>query len=171
MKKKKGRGKSAPYGFTLVELIVSLVIIGLLSAIVINNAAIAVQTAKQRSSMANMRNAAVIVTYFQVEHNKFPQCTDEPGDIDMTTVGIWSSCFLKDVRPILVPPSPETLLQEFETKDSWQNELVYESDGNSYVIRCYGKNGKDDGPISPETRHQFDLDIYLENGVFTASPY
>ena len=168
---KKGRWKAAPYGFTLIELIVSLVIIGLLAAIALNASKTAIQTAKQRASMANMRNAAVIVSYFQLENNKFPQCSDTPGNIDMGNIGNWEICTLEDIRPILVPPSPEALLSNFATKDSWQNDFIYESDGNNYIIRCYGQNGTADGPISPQTRHQFYLDIYLENGIFTASPF
>jgi hypothetical protein len=89
----------------------------------------------------------------------------------MGNIGNWEICTLEDIRPILVPPSPEALLSNFATKDSWQNDLIYESDGNNYIIRCYGQNGTADGPISPQTRHQFYLDIYLENGIFTASPF
>lgn len=171
LKEKKGRSKSAPYGFTLVELLVSLAIIGLLAAIAINSYKTAVQTARQRSSMANMRNIGMIVSFFQVEYSKYPQCSDNPGDIRMDNMGNWETCTVEDIKDILVPPSPEALLTSFATKDSWNFDLVYESDGNNYIIRCYGRNGIDDGPISPEKRHNFDLDIYLENGIFTAAPF
>lgn len=169
--KKKGRYCTAPHGFTLVELLVSLAIIGLLAAIALNSYKTAIGIARQRSSMANMRNVGVIIAYFQLEYNKFPQCSDNPGDIKKDNIGNWETCTVEDIRDILIPPSPEALLTNFATKDSWRNDLVYESDGNNYIIRCYGKNGLPDGPISPQTRHNFDLDIYLENGIFTAIPY
>ncbi len=161
---KKGWQRATPFGFTLVELLVVLAILGILSAIAIGRYRIAVETAKQRVSMANVRNVGMIVSFYQLEQNKYPLC---PGG-DM---GTWQICTVEDIKPILIPPSPEALLTNFAVKDGWGNDYIYESDGYNYIVRCYGKNGVPDGPISPTTRHNFDLDIYFENGTFTASPF
>jgi hypothetical protein len=79
-------------------------------------------------------------------------------------------CTVEEIRHWLIPPDPTAILPDFSTKDSWNYQLIYRTDGESYEIISYGKNGAPDGPISPDTRHEFELDLHFEDGRFTASP-
>lgn len=165
----KGRRKSAPYGFTLVELLVSLVIVGLLASIAIGRYKLAIQTSKQRATMANMRNIAVVLNYFQIENGKYPHCSDTEYYIDPYNQS-FEECYLEDIMDTITPPSPSQVVLNIDPRDAWGHPLKYETDGSYFIIRSRGRNGIFDGPISPETRHNFDLDIYFDTSNFTASP-
>ena len=154
-------------GFTLIELLVVVTIIGILAAIGIARFGIAVQAARQKATMMNMRNLGQVLGFYYIEQSRFPSCDAGPP---IPADGTWHECTVEEIRHWLIPPDPTAILPNVAVKDAWSFDLIYRTDGESYEIISYGKNGLVDAPISPETRHRFELDIHFEDGRFTASP-
>src|SRR5512140_712723 len=59
-------------GFTLIELLIVVAIIGIIVAIAIPNLLNAIQRAKQRKSMGDIRSIATAVEAYAVDFNRYP---------------------------------------------------------------------------------------------------
>ena len=141
-------GATAESGFTLVELLVTLVIISILAAISLVSLMNALDRAKQRATMADLRTISRAVEAYQVDAGQIPQ-----GD-------------LATVAPLLIPYQISVVPRE----DHWSNPIVYTASATSYSLESYGKDGIDGANISVATRTDFTLDILLSDGVFIAAP-
>jgi general secretion pathway protein G len=137
-------------GFTLVEVLVVMVVIGILSAIAIVSLASAMDRAKQRATMADMRIIARAVQAYIVDNHRAP--SDAGG--------------MAALREALIPYQTNVLPVE----DHWHNGLAYASDGLDYTIQSHGRDGVDGADITTASRFDFDLDIVIVNGSFTAAP-
>ena len=138
-------------GFSLVEVLIVLVIISILAAIALVALQNAFDRAKQRGTMADMRTISKALEIYRTDTGDYP------------ANGQTMSQLLVYLRPSQTSVLP--------TEDHWKHAYVYSSDNlNSYSIESYGKDGIDGGQIDYATRFQFDLDLILSNGIFTASP-
>ncbi len=138
-------------GLTLVELLVALMIIMIISAIAIINIVSTIQKGKQKATMSDMRTISRALETYNIDLGHYP------------TDGL----AMEELREILVPFSSSVL----PMYDAWGYPYVYATDGrNSYTIESYGKDGIDGDDISYDTRNDFDRDIVIYNGVFTARP-
>ena len=137
-------------GFTLIELLVVVAIIGILAAIALPALQSAIDKAKQRATMADMRTVAHAVEVYGIDQGRLPA-----GGSDWATLNA------------LLVPYATTALPE---RDGWQHPFTYESDGlRSYSIVSFGKDGVDGADISPDTRFDFDRDLILSDGAFAAA--
>lgn len=137
-------------GFTLVEVLIVAAIIGILVAIAVPGLHSAVNKARQRASMSDIRTIANSLHMYSMDARVFP------GTMSMA-----------QLEPILVPFVTHT----FPSTDGWSNDFNYESDGSSnYTIESYGADGLPGADISIATRFDFNRDIVFTNGVFSASP-
>ena len=138
-------------GFTLVELLVVVAIIGIVAAIAIVALGNALDKSKQKATMADMRTVSKAIELYRVDHGFLP---DAAGG-------------LPPLVAVLIPYQTSVV----PVADHWNNTLLYSNDVNgNYSIECTGKDGIDGTNISTATRFNFDEDIVISNGLFSASP-
>jgi general secretion pathway protein G len=143
------RSSTPSRGFTLLELLVVVAIVGILAAIALPALQSAIDKTKQRASMADMRTVAHAIEVYGIDRGHLPA----------------GGTTLAPLVPFLVPYATTALPE----RDGWQNAFFYESDGRNYSIFSYGKDGVDGPDITPDTRFEFDRDLILSDGVFVAS--
>jgi general secretion pathway protein G len=120
-------------GFTLVEMMVVIVIIGVLATIVIVNVSGKADIAKVRATEAILKSVASNVAEFKMNHNRYPNTLSElvkmPPDIDPKT---W--------------PRDGYLLEM--PVDGWGRELLYRqpgANGASFDLYSLGEDGHEGG--------------------------
>lgn len=120
-------------GFTLTELLVVLVIIGLLAALVGPVLYQRINPAKQSVARAQIENFMDSLDTYYLDVGKFP--TSQQGLIALRLRqegdSKWSGPYLKKD----IPPDP------------WGNQFVYRSPGRNggYEVISYGADGKEGG--------------------------
>ena len=132
-------------GFTMVELMAILVIIGLLAAVVATNVIGKIDRAKVTATKASLRILHAAITQYKLDTGEFP--TEEEG-----------------LMALIEPPSEVEELAEpggyLETtevpKDGWGNDFYYElfpESGKPFVVISWGADGEEEG-------EDYDADLY-----------
>lgn len=137
-------------GFTLIELMIALAVIGILAAIAIPGLQAALDKSKQRATMANLRSVGRAIEAYQVDVGFLP---DDGGG-------------LTSLVAVLTPYQINVLPVE----DAWGFPILYESSSANYSLTSYGKDGIDGDDISPDSKYDFTRDLVLSDGQFVASP-
>ena len=158
--------KRNPKGFTLIELLIVVAIIGIIVAIAIPNLLNAIQRAKQRRTMGDMRSNATAVESYAVDLNRYPPAAgsfDMPFAITNTTMNV--------VRNYISP----TYIKSAPVTDGWNSWFRYEVDGTGtgYILASGGKDGSvtTTGATSPVgATTDFNSDIIYSNGSFLQWP-
>ncbi|HEX7155219.1 MAG TPA: prepilin-type N-terminal cleavage/methylation domain-containing protein [Thermoanaerobaculia bacterium] len=148
-------------GFTLIELLIVVAIIGLLAAIAIPNLLAAMTRAKQKRTMADMRQIAM----------GWESRSTETGGY--TAAGLSLCCSetktVAEMEQLLVPTFVKP---PFPEKDGWHRLLEFQTDavGSRYMITSYGKDGnKESSPAGGGTNVP-DCDIIYSTGMFVQYP-
>ena len=131
---RKERKKRIRYGFTMVELMAMLIIIGLLATLVVTKVASKIDQARETTTKANLKALAAAVNQFRMDTARFP--TEDEGLLALieqpSDVETWE---------------PGGYLETTEiNKDGWGNEFIYElypESGKQFVIRSMGPDGEE----------------------------
>ncbi len=139
-------------GFTLIELLVVLVIIGIVASIGIVAVMNALDKAKQRATMADMRTLSKAIEIYSADHGFLPFA--EGGGFT-------------ELQSVLTPYQSSTI----PVRDAWGHLYSYaRADTGDYTIESYGKDGVAGEDITVATKDDFMRDIVISNGQFVAAP-
>jgi len=130
----KPRPKYKKNGFTLMEMLVVLVVIGLIAAVAIPQITQTLGSAKSKSVKIQMDTLSASLRFFELDTGQFPtteQGLDALWTTDQTDAG-WNGPYVR---------------QERQLRDPWGNEFIYQSPGNEapYDLISLGADGKEGG--------------------------
>ena len=122
-----------PVGFTLTELLIVLVILGLLAALVGPVLYQRINPAKQSVARAQIESFMTALDSYFLDVGSFPTSQQGLGALRTRPEGVakWNGPYLKKEIP----------------GDSWGNAFIYRSPGRNggYEIVSYGADGKEGG--------------------------
>jgi general secretion pathway protein G len=128
------RSLASPAGFTLIEILVVVFIIGLLATIVSVNVIGQTDNARITKAKADLKETEQGLHLYKLDNGIYP--TTEQGLAALVQ------------RPASGPQprkyNPEGYIQNMP-EDPWGNPYVYLSDGQSFVLKCLGGDGEQGG--------------------------
>ena len=143
-----------------------MAIIGIIVAIAIPNLLNAIQRAKQKRSMGDMRSAGTAAEAYSIDYNAYPPAAADVIPSGMTYGGTTLGANMsKYVQPTYIQVIPFT--------DGWSSWFLYNVGNNNqdFIIVCGGKDGALSASVpvgGPFTN--FNTDIIFADGQFTSFP-
>ena len=155
-------------GFTLIELLIVVAIIGIIVAIAIPNLLNAIQRAKQKKTMGDMRSIGTAAESYSIDYNAYPPsgAVSIPvyyGSVASPTVSVGTN-LINYVSP--------TYLKVIPLTDGWNSYFLYAVNANNqdYAIQSRAKNGVQDNKAQSGPTTNFNIDIVFSDGQFTVYP-
>ena len=134
MKTTRERLRRAGRGFTLIELMVVIFIIGLLAALIIPKFSGAADRARRVKAEADIQALKGALDRYNLDAGQYPTTSQGLGAlITAPTDG-------------KVPTDyPEGGYIEKIPNDPWGNPYFYQSDGSTYILKSFGADGAEGG--------------------------
>lgn len=136
-------------GFSLIELMITLVVIGIIVAITIPNLLSAIDRGKQKRTLADMRTIGTAIEAYAVDNSQYP--------VSSNAATLWA---------LIVP----TYLRPMTQDDGWDHEFVVDVATTGYTISSTGKDGVSSGCAVGVHTTQFTQDICFSRGIFIQYP-
>ena len=132
-------------GFTLIEILIVVVILGILGAVVVPNILSRPDTARVQAAQTDLRALSQTLEIYRLDNFQYP--SSEQGLESLVD------------RPSGFPEpknwNPEGYLKNLPT-DPWGSPYLYEKTGSSYSLISLGADGQEGG-------EGFDADIRLND--------
>jgi prepilin-type N-terminal cleavage/methylation domain-containing protein len=166
------RHRRAQHGFTLIELLIVIAIIGILASVLIPNLLDAMQKAKQKRTLADMRITGTAM---------FSWLSDQVGAAAAgaeSTINLddYAEIDLTSLRSALVPQ----YIEHIPERDGWRLDYKYwlnvTSAAQSQHVMAIGSGGRDKSIVSGEYESgsfeptDYDQDILWADGFFVRWP-
>jgi general secretion pathway protein G len=131
-------------GFSLIELLIVVAIIGIIATIAVPQLLDAIDRGRQRRTMADMRNIATANGTYRVDNGEY-------------------AAALSNLQP--------TYMQVVPTDDAWATAFGYSLSSGDYTLTSNGADGST-GPAAPDPwiNDPYEPDLTLTNGQFTQAP-
>lgn len=163
MRAKRGEGA----GFSTIELLIAVAIIGIIAAIGISNYYTALHKARQKRTMADIRGIAVAWEARAVDIRQYNAAS---AAFSMPPAVISHA----ELRSILAP----TYMSNIPQFDGWGNAFEYSLDqpigsgrgAAEYAIRSGGRDDRYQSTYSSGPTTSFDCDIVYASGSFIVWP-
>jgi len=117
------KNKQKLKAFTLMELMIVIIILGLLAAFVLPNLTGKGEEAKKKIVCVQMNSIAQALKMYKIENSAYPTTSEGLSVLAKKN-------YFEDNK---------------EPKDSWGNNFIYTSDGKSFEIISFGPDKKEGG--------------------------
>jgi len=132
-------------GFSLIELLIVVGVIGIIAAIAVPMLMNAIDRSKQRRTMGDMHSMVTANGTYKVDNQEY--------------------------APALADLVGNEYLQVLVNDDAWGNPFEYSTNDDTYTLTSRGRDGAaGPAPPVPWVNDPFEPDIIIVDGVFTQAP-